>query len=201
MAQRVFLSRWNVGADCCETERDPGNVHYECEQTSGIPRDSPTLLVHDISKVWVLLHSTARLKEISNSFIFKILWSNNLIAICKINFWGFPDGNAGDTGLIPSLRRFHMHRTTKLLNQCSRAPEPQPLSRAFEPRLRKPVQLQTVLCRWRGTVMRRPRPGRRGAPLTAREGPCQQQDPGQPKTEINKDRSKLVKTPLNFTLR
>ena len=50
------------------------NFTFEYPRTPG---DSPTLLVHDISRVWVLLHSTSRLKEIPNRFIFKILWSNN----------------------------------------------------------------------------------------------------------------------------
>lgn len=59
-------------ADYFETNSDPGELHYECEEALGIPypRDSQTFLVHDTSRVWIFFDSTSRLKELSNGFIF-----------------------------------------------------------------------------------------------------------------------------------
>ena len=75
----------------------------------------------------------------------------------KINKQDFPGGtrdgnllaNAGDTVSIPDLGRFHMPQSNE----------------AHKPQLLKPVHLESMLCNWRGTTMRKPVHGKlRAAP-------------------------------------
>ena len=93
-----------------------------------------------------------------------------------------PPANAGDTGLILGLGRFHM-------TQNNSACVPQLLSlysRAQELQLLKLVSPRAMLCNVRSHCNEKPSQGHEEQPLlaTTREKPMEQQDPAQPK--INK---------------